>query len=585
MEAIIGVIAAIVAAVGAYALFPSFSKKKRSHRDDDYGYGRSDSQASTKLGWGMNTSSALLLSGVSFAALWFVAPFALNVAFAANAVVIVMALLVPMLGWYLVAAYMFDRANNTPDMRTLRVLVSALLAVLSLVSVVAMLSGSELLHSASYQALLGKPVNEGVKLPSLKLDSAPLVSRDMALQEAQKLLSQDPGLGSQVSIPRMYKQLVNGKLVWVGFMEPSSFSRWLANGTTPGYAVVSATDPADAKLVTGLKMKYLADASFLDNIELHTQMVLPTAALTDFSEEIDDAGKPYWVITKVKPAVGTEGKTTAGTVLVDPVTGAVKVYSVAKTPKWVDRIQPRFIVQDQINAWGEYIHGYWNSVFSGNGTLATSAKPQLLYGDNGHAYWYVGLTSTGSDNGIVGFMLVDSRTKKAYRYQLAGANEDVAMQAVEGLVRANRYSATQPVVFEVEGVPTYVMTLTDGTGIIRGYGLVDVHNYQVAVEASNLQDAVQAYANALQTGEGIVDQSVKSVKVTGDILRKQADVQAGSTTYYMVVQGAKPILTATTAVSQLVPVLEKGDKVTVTFAQGSGQTAVVQSIQLDGSLH
>jgi hypothetical protein len=72
--------------------------------------------------------------------------------------------------------------------------------------------------------------------------------------------------------------------------------------------------------------------------------------------------------------------------------------------------------------------------------------------------------------------------------------------------------------------------------------------------------------------------------MTGDILRKQADVQAGSTTYYMVVQGVKPVLTATTAISQLVPVLQKGDKVTVTFAQGSGQTAVVQSIKLDGSL-
>ncbi len=570
MGFLVMLVVSLAAGFGAWLAFPKASQKSRRVRDGK------------KLAWGGLPGVALACSVLAAVGVWFFDPYALNLAFASSHALLVLSVMVPFIVFSAYGSINDD--GEDPQVRMVRLITSGLLGVFALVLLVAAVSGSELLHSRSYRELLGQPVNEGVKLPKLKLDRAPLVDRAMALQEAQKLLSQDPGLGSQVEIPHMYKQLVRGKLVWVGFMEPSSFSRWLSNGTTPGYAVVSATDPADAKLVTGLKMRYLKDAYLLDNVERHAQLMMPSRYLTDFSEEIDDSGKPYFVATLGQPAVGTVGVTTAGTVLIDPVTGHLQTYSVASTPAWVDRIQPRDFVSAQVNCWGEYVHGYWNSVFSGNGVLAPSNRAQLLYGDDGHAYWYVGLTSTGNDNGIVGFLLVDSRTKKAYRYQLAGANEEVAMSAVEGLVRANHYQATQPVVFEVEGVPTYVMTLTDSTGIIRGYGLVNVRNYQVAVEASTLQDAAQAYATALQTGQGMVNQSVKHLKATGVILRKQADVQAGSTTYYLVVQGVAPILTATTAISQVVPVLQKGDKVTVTYAQGSGPTAVVQSITLDGKL-
>lgn len=511
---------------------------------------------------------------------WVFNPFPLNLKFSSFDSLVLTWLIIPMGA----IALTLDSLEGGDKLRAVWLFLTGLLAIFSLVMLIAVWSGSAAVHSKTYYSLLGVPKNEGARLPRLNLEEAPLVSSEMAMQEAQKLLSQDPGLGSQVHIPNLYKQLVNGKLVWVGFLEPSSFSRWVSNGYTPGYVVVSATNPSDSKLVTGLKLKYLKDAWFQYSIYFHAQLAMPTSKLEDFSEEIDDKGNPYFVVTRMKLAVGMSEFTPEGTVLISPITGEVKTYSLEDTPKWVDRVQPAHTVYNQVSYWGQYAKGYWNSVFSGNGVLRPSSPPELIYGEDNKAYWYVGLTSSGRDNGIVGYLLVDSRTKKAYRYQLAGANESVAMDAVEGLVRANRYTATNPMIFEVEGSPTYVMTLTDSTGITRGYGLVNVHNYQIAVQASTLQDAVQAYANAMQTGSGAFNQEVKSVKVSGAILRKQADVQAGSTTYYMVVAGAKPILTVTTAISQQVPVLEKGDKVTVTFAQGSGQTAVVQAITLDSPM-
>lgn len=583
MDFLVYLMLAIASAWAPMYLGRPWVKPFKAHYSPYERYANNEKSEDGLAAFGMDKllAGSLVASAVAFVMVWLSAT-PLNVTLYGPTQMYLLAMF-PVIAGFVLRTLSENRHGRSPADRTHGLAVSIVGVLMSLNCVAAAFS-TPLVRAGSYQQLLGKPVNEGMKLPHLQLDRAPLVNESMALQEAQKLLSQDPGLGSQVTIEHMYKQNVRGKLVWVGFMEHSSFSRWLTNRYTPGYAVVSATDPSDAHLVTGLKLRYLDSAWFLQDIQLHAQLAMPSTGLEDFSQEIDDAGKPYWVITEYKAAVGTLGRNPVGTLLVDPVTGQMRSYSIANTPAWVDRIQPESNVASQVESWGQFGDGYWNSVLSGMNVMVPSSSPELVYGDDHHAYWYVGLTSTGRDNGIVGFLLVDSRTKKAYRYELAGADEEVATAAVEGLVRANKYQATNPVVFLVEGTPTYVMALTDLTGIVRGYGLVNVHNYQVSVQGPTLDAAVQAYANALQSKGEAVSQKVERERVTGVILRKQADVQNGSTTYYLVIQGVSPIITATSALSSDVPVLEPGDKVEVTYAKGASRTAMAERIALVGTL-
>jgi hypothetical protein len=88
----------------------------------------------------------------------------------------------------------------------------------------------------------------------------------------------------------------------------------------------------------------------------------------------------------------------------------MRSYTIAKTPKWVDRIQPLEFIEDQLNDWGEYVHGYWN--FSNADKLQITEGLTLVYGKDSKSYWYTGLTSVGKDESAVGFVLVDTRTKE-----------------------------------------------------------------------------------------------------------------------------------------------------------------------------
>jgi hypothetical protein len=59
----------------------------------------------------------------------------------------------------------------------------------------------------------------------------------------------------------------------------------------------------------------------------------------------------------------------------------------------VDRIQPISFIEDQLNDWGEYVHGYWNF------QMLINKLPKFdIYGDDNKSYWYTGLTSVGKRN-------------------------------------------------------------------------------------------------------------------------------------------------------------------------------------------
>jgi hypothetical protein len=66
--------------------------------------------------------------------------------------------------------------------------------------------------------------------------------------------------------------------------------------------------------------------------------ILQCVGLADFSFEIDDAGNPYWIITKYAKKVVFRKRNRY--LVVDAQSGAMRSYTIAKTPKWVDRIQP-----------------------------------------------------------------------------------------------------------------------------------------------------------------------------------------------------------------------------------------------------
>jgi hypothetical protein len=177
--------------------------------------------------------------------------------------------------------------------------------------------------------------------------------------------------------------------------------------------------------------------------------------------------------------------------------------------------------------------------------------------------------------------LVDARTKKVRLYQLSGVSEETAQKAAEGVIPEKHYSATYPLPFSIDKVPTYVMTLTDGTGIARAYAMVSIENYQILAVSDTLQGTLRAYQAKLSGGSAKLDANtgpVKVVKVDSNVSRIASDTHGGSTLYYLALEAdPKHLFVGSIDLGEKLPLTRSGDHVVVTYVEGDTNVANMKS--------
>jgi len=430
-------------------------------------------------------------------------------------------------------------------------------------------------RSESYKNLIGK-VTDGKSISNhiepISIDKIRVVDEELAHLLGEKILGSQPALGSQVELGDFNIQKVNSELFWVAPLLHSGFFKWFNNKEgTAGYVMVSATNERDVKLVQQvdgkhIKIKYQSNAFFGSEIARHIYMNGHKAhGLTDFTFEIDERGKPYWVVTKFEKKIGFSGKDAIGIVIVDAQTGEMKDYSIANAPKWVDRIQPIDFIEDQLNDWGEYVNGYWN--FSNANKLQITEGMTLVYGKDNKSYWYTGLTSVGKDESAVGFVLVDTRTKETTFYKQGGATEFAAQSSAEGKVQEKGYKASLPIPYNINTIPTYVMTLKDAGGLVKMYAMVAINDYTIVGVGNSMREALTSFKSAYNmTGNKINPSSLSNKKVLKSILtRIQNDVKNGNSFYYFTTKDYPNTFVGSSQISSQLPLSVVGDSIRISF--------------------
>ena len=432
-----------------------------------------------------------------------------------------------------------------------------------------------LLRTNDYRNLIGK-IETGKALSNhmlpISLDKIRVVDQSLAEILGDKVLGSQSALGSQVTLGTFNIQKVNNGLYWVAPLMHSGFFKWQKNSQgTNGYVMVNATNERDVKLVqevAGKKVfiKYQSEAYFFDNLERHLYLHgYWNVGLTDYSFEIDDAGHPYWVVTKYKKTIGFQGEEAQGIVVVNAETGELNEYEIKDAPKWVDRIQPASFIENQLNNWGEYVKGYWN--FSNENKLKITEPVSLVYGDDNDAYWYTGLTSVGADEATVGFVLVNSRTKKAIWYKQSGATEFAAQNSAKGKVQEKGFSASSPIPYNINNIPTYVMTLKDNGGLVKMYAMVAIEDYTIVGVGNTLREALMAYKNAFNTTGNKINAKSKTEKMAlhSIISRINNDVKNGNSYYYFTLKNSTKVFIGSSQISNDFPISNIGDSVEITF--------------------
>lgn len=454
------------------------------------------------------------------------------------------------------------------------------IGILAIAVVLPTLASTPIIRAKAYRNLLGtvKESEFTKDVSPVNVNEIRIVDEDMAMKLGDKKLGEVPAIGSVSKLGEFHIQKVKDKLYWVAPLVHRDFIKWVTNmGGTNGYVMVSANDPQDVKLVQkangeDVKIVYQPDAYILQDLHRHVYINGGMSkGMEDYTLEIDDNGKPYWVVSLYEHKVGFGGSNVNGTAIVDAKTGETKFYSIKDTPEWVDRIQPESFVVDHINSWGVYVNGFINSVISEKGVLKATEGTSLVYGDDDRSYWYTGITSAGGDESTIGFMLVDSRTKEAKLYKQPGATEMAAMKSAEGSVQEKNYEATFPVMYNILGQPTYVSSLKDKAGLVKRVVFVSVEDYNIVGVGRDKAEAMKNYKDALESGGSSleIDESDEFDKeLEGTVKRIAADTKNGNTVYYLTLDTDEGnIFYATSKISKELPLTKEGDKIKITFSK------------------
>lgn len=479
-------------------------------------------------------------------------------------------------------------------------------AVVLVAFILGCVNSCEMFHAGEYNKRLPvKEVNEstfGKTIAVVEVDKMITLDETAAQKVAEDVLGNNTGLGSRVQVGNVTLQCLSGSftidngeklnfnndLIYVAPLEHSSFFKWMSNDVTPGYVIVSASDQNWRRLVTEvngkkLALRYLESGFFGDDIERHIKFNgYLHRGLNDHCFEIDGNGTPYWVLSSYDQKIGFCGEESEGPITVNAETGEIKAYTIKNAPAWIDRIQPKSFIEEQIRQWGEYKLGWWNSlgISKQEGVLAPTEGMTLVY-SNGKSYWYTGIKSASADKGTNGFMLVDTKTKEAKFYKSSGFNEEEARNIANGQAEAAAagYRATYPVLYNMRGVPTYFMTYKDNSGNIQGYCFVASNN-RTAVGCDKLKTvAAQKYLSTLKatSHDKMKDSEVKAEMLTATV----RDIVLEGDVYYVLLNEKSGFEFSGKSIN--FPELKwsrKGDQVKVSFKIGEEKVVPLDSFDI-----
>lgn len=450
--------------------------------------------------------------------------------------------------------------------------------------------GSTIFNAGTMQSQLGTPkeVEFDEMIQQMDLSQIPIVNRRLAIKQADKKMGEDIALGSRAELGSGSVQKVNGEILWVFPIEHSGFFKWNSYKTTPGYITVSASNQNKVSYVSAInendiQLAYTTSACFGNDLKRHIRNSgFRTVGLTEYTFEIDDTGYPYWVVTTYKNRTLWGNMEATGVVIVDAQTGEVEWYSANDVPEWVSIVQPENAIESQIDHWGELVHGFWNTLFAKKDMIKKTDLLLTVF-DGDDCYYFTGMTSVGSDNSCVGFIMVNTRTKESYISYMSGATESAAMSSAEGLVSDFGYTSTEPLPLNVNGVPTYVMALQDTEGLNKAYAMVNIKQYSITAKGDSLQEASRAYMKAIgreSSSQVVGSDETYGYTYEGVVLRISDVIVDGNTYYYIVVDGEEDkIFTASFNVSEELSVTRDGDTVKLYYVDDGNGTMDVISFE------
>lgn len=440
---------------------------------------------------------------------------------------------------------------------------------------------SPLFNAKSYSERI--TINENgdfaTDIAEVDFNSLPLLDKDSSEKLGDRTMGNMSEFVSQYSVSDEYTQInYNNEIIRVTPLEYADFIKWFSNRSegVKGYVTVNSVT-GEANLVKLDKgMKYVESAHFNEKLSRKLRFSYPTEIMGDAKFEIDNDGNPYYIVpTYSYTAIGLKTKI-SGVIIFNPIDGSSKKYKLSDVPSWVDNAYDASLLIEQVNDWGNYNGGFLNSIFGQKNVVNTTEGYNYL-AMNDDIYLYTGITSVVSDESNLGFILSNMRTGETTFYSVAGAEEYSAMSSAEGQVQQMKYTSTFPLLINLNGKPTYLVSLKDDAGLVKMYGFIDVQDYQKVVVTDASKGITVAAENYLSNYSSEEVDEDKLVKDTITIKKITSAIKSGTSYYYIVDNNNKKYMVSI-ELSDNLPFISNGDKLTIGYYETDSEIINISKI-------
>lgn len=492
-------------------------------------------------------------------------------------------------------------------------------AVLVVVMAVGWLCGATIFRASSYNKLMPVTTSEfSTDFEKLSVDSVPRVDESRALTLADQQLGSLSEYKSQYVVSNTTTMInYNNRPVRVAYLEYADVFKWF-NNTKEGVPAYMIIDLISQKVTVvncveqfGSCIQYSPTELFNEKLIRHIRFQYPTELLDTPNFEISDDGHPYWITPVLDKTIGLFGGTDVnGAIITDALSGESVYYDIEQVRsdeslQWIDVVYSANLLVQQYDYYGKFQNGFWNSIiFQNDVSQASQGNGYIAMDDD--VWIYTGVTSSESDASNFGFILSNQRTKETRYYENGGAIETAAQQSAEDAVQNYQYAATFPILLDIEGQPTYFMSLYGSSNTVKGYALVNLADKTIVgtgivdemkSDAKALNAAVENYIQALKdkniigtdinVDEYLVDETDEDAggtaqetpaengntaapsapaadgsQVTGEVTSILTSVNNGNTYYYLQINGTYYYISVADCMDVLL--VQTGDTVTVT---------------------
>ncbi len=523
-------------------------------------------------------------------------------------------LIVAYIGIYGIASKAYFRPEYMEYAKNKVKIPIALILVLVLVVGIGYLAGASIFRAKDYAELIDvKEGNFAEEIEEVDFSAVPRLDKDSSNMIATRALGELSDYVSQFVVNQYYSTQINykGTPVRVQSLDYGDVFKWLKNTKEgiPAYIIVDMTTQKAETVRLEEGMKYSPAEHFNEYLIRHVRFKYPSLILGEPSFEIDETGRPFWIVPVLDKTIGLFGGTDViGAVIVDSINGDTTLVSTSldgttKLPtdkfvsdkefQWLDQVYSASIVNQQYNYYGKYNNGFWNSIIGQENVKVTSSGYNYL-ALNDDVYMYTGVTSISSDQSIIGFILINQRTKEAVYYQQAGALEETARTSAQGKVQEKGYVATFPILLNVSGEPTYFMALKDSSQLVKMYAMVNVEQSTVVGVGNTLAECTENYATELKSNGVNVDVDVDSmgqeetpdtpkvetVEVTGKVEEIRSIITGGETYFYIKLVDNATYYKVAVKNAEKIVILNPGDTITfVVDKDAKGDIVTVNSVK------